>query len=229
MNYYHALKIKPLLNVGFAILMFCSGLGYANTNDDIATLNASNAEQLSSVSSATLETLKTHASQNQSEHRTLIDAFMKEALSSTKKKRPQGADGAILFVSFSMPESLLFELADEAAIFGIPVVIKGLVDNDFKKTIETFSRLNREAQKKRLNFTGVSIDPVWFQQFNITSVPALVVSQRPESCLTETVCNNQPFDVVYGNAHIRKGLELIASRGDAAPLLAQKILERGHV
>jgi len=34
---------------------------------------------------------------------------------------------------------------------------------------------------------------------------------------------------VYGNASIKKGLELIAQKGDAAPQLARTILENGHV
>ena len=136
---------------------------------------------------------------------------------------------AILFVSFSMPQSLLLSLADQAAQFDIPVVIKGLVNNDFKQTVATFSRLSHEAQKQHLNFKGVSIDPVWFSQFNITAVPALVVSERPARCLASSICANQPFDVVYGNAQLKKGLEIIADRGEEASSVARKILEQGHV
>ncbi len=131
------------------------------------------------------------------------------------KKNP----AAILFVSFSMPEPLLLNLADEAAAMHIPVVIKGLKNNDFKQTVATFSRLSQQAQKQQLNFKGVSIDPHWFNQFHITAVPALVVST-----------DAQTFDVVYGNASIKKGLELIAQRGEAPTArIAKNILEQGHV
>ena len=157
-------------------------------------------------------------------------AFMKEAkLGLHNTQGPQAAPDAILFVSFSMPESLLLSLSDQAAQFNIPVVIKGLVNNDFKQTVATFSRLSHEAKKQHLNFKGVSIDPVWFTQFNITAVPALVVSYRPASCDTASICVNQPFDVVYGNAQLKKGLEIIAERGESASLVAKKILEQGHV
>ena len=174
--------------------------------------------------------LQVISAQVKNDNRALIDAFMKEAkLGLQNKQGPQAAPDAILFVSFSMPESLLLSLSDQAAQFNIPVVIKGLVNNDFKQTVATFSRLSHEAKKQHLNFKGVSIDPVWFTQFNITAVPALVVSYRPASCDTASICVNQPFDVVYGNAQLKKGLEIIAERGESASLVAKKILEQGHV
>jgi len=141
----------------------------------------------------------------------------------------QSASGVILFISFSMPESLLFALSDEASELHIPVVINGLVDGDFKKTIETFERLNRHAKKANLHFEGLSIDPIWFQQFQIKSVPALVVTERPLDCKPQTICANQAFDVVYGNASLKKALTLIAEKGDVGSRIAQKILEDRHV
>lgn len=202
----------------------------ANTNESITHYQEEGIRQASEISNKSLETLKAKSSQTQSEHKSLIDTLMqksKEGLQS--KQKPQGAEGAILFVSFSMPDSLLFALSNEAAQFHIPVVINGLVEGDFKKTIETFKRLNLEAKKQHLNFKGVSIDPVWFNQFQITSVPALVVTQPLKACAQGKNCANQPFDVVYGNASIKKGLELIAQKGDAAPHRARSILENGHV
>lgn len=211
-------------------LIFWSMASLANTNDDIATYLSQSKRQTSVIPSSTMDALRIKSSQTQSEHRTLIDTLMQNSKDGLQdKQKPQGAKGAILFVSFSMPDSLLFALADEAAQFHIPVVINGLVKGDFKKTIETFKRLNDKAQKQHLNFKGVSIDPVWFSQFQITSVPALVVTEPLKACPQGQTCTNQPFDVVYGNASIKKGLELIAQKGDAAPQLARTILENGHV
>ena len=94
--------------------------------------------------------------------------------------------------------------------------------------IETFKHLNTEAKKQHLNFKGVSIDPVWFTQFQIKSVPAFVVTERSTTCTPENDCVNQPFDVVYGNASLKKALELIAKKGDLGAKRAQAILESGH-
>jgi conjugal transfer pilus assembly protein TrbC len=211
-------------------VMCWSVAGWANTNDDIAAYQSQAIRQSSEIPSATIESLNVKSSQVQAEHKTLIDTLMQSAVSGVPaKQRPQGAEGAVLFVSFSMPDSLLLALADEAARFNIPVVINGLVDKDFKKTIETFKRLNTDAQKDHLNFKGISIDPVWFTQFHIKSVPALIVTERPKTCASGSDCENQPFDVVYGNASIKNALELIAERGDVGAALAQTILENGHV
>lgn len=214
------------------VILFLAWIGgcLANTNDSIKHYQEEGVRQASEIPSKMIETLKIKSSQVQSEHKSLVDSLMQSATDGLQsKQKPLGAEGAILFVSFSMPDSLLFALADEAAQFHIPVVINGLVKGDFKKTVETFKRLNDEAQKQHLNFKGVSIDPVWFSQFQITSVPALVVTEPVKACSQGQTCTNQLFDVVYGNASIKKGLEIIAQKGDAAPQLARTILENGHV
>ena len=214
----------------FVSLMCWAAFGSANTNDAIRAYQAQGVRQSALTSTADIENLKAASIQNQSEHKSLIDTLMQSTASGLQaKQKPQQAEGAVLFVSFSMPESLLFQLADEAARFNIPVVINGLVDGDFKKTIATFKRLTADATKQKLNFQGVSIDPVWFSQFQIDSVPALVVTKHVKSCEQGAVCPASSFDVVYGNSGLKKGLELIAYKGDAAPAVAQKILEDGHV
>jgi len=216
--------------MGVFICLMGTAASIANINDDIRDYQAMGVEAASSVSLATIAKFKSNSLANQVEHQSMINAAMQHARASLPDKRvPQQADAAVLFVSFSMPESLLFALADEAATYNIPVVINGLVDGDFKKTVQTFSRLNKHAKKQGLIFQGVSIDPVWFQQFNITAVPALVVSADTGECASQTVCAPSSFDVVYGNARLKKGLELIAAKGEAAPTVAKKILEVRHV
>ncbi len=221
------------MNRYFMVLigLMCSlNASFANTNDALKAYAEEGMRQTATTSSATIETLKVASNQNQSEHKTLIDTLMQNATKGLSvRQKPQGADGAILFVSFSMPDALLFSLSDEAARFHIPVVLNGLVDADFKKTIQTFTRLNQEAKKQHFNFQGVSIDPVWFSQFHIKSVPALVVTEKLKACDSESSCTHQPYDVVYGNAGIKKSLELIAKKGTAARLRAQTILESSHV
>jgi len=220
------LKSKELA----AVFMLSSFASFANTNDDLNAYQAQGLRQAATVSSAKIQTLKEKSAYTLAEHETLIDGFLKQARASQSfKQQTQAAPNAILLVSFSMPEALLLALSDEAAAFNIPVVINGLVDGDFKKTIETFARLHAEAKKQRLNFKGVSIDPLWFEQFQIKAVPALVLSERPASCAAQTLCANQTFDVVYGNASIKKALALIRDKGDAASSLAKTILEQGHV
>ena len=219
-------KAKSLL----ILLMLLATVSEANTNDMLNKIEVESAQEVTKISRQEIEALKRLSTDNKKENGALIASFLESATAGLPSiQKGQAADGAILFVSFSMPESLLFTLADEAAQFNIPVVINGLVDGDFKKTITIFTRLNQRAKKQKHNFTGLSIDPVWFEQFHITSVPALVVTARPHHCEPQQICAGQPFDVVYGNASVRRSLELIREKGDGAPHIAQVILENGHV
>ncbi|RUQ96656.1 type-F conjugative transfer system pilin assembly protein TrbC [Legionella septentrionalis] len=212
------------------LLLHVTWNAFANTNDEIENYREEGLSQVAHVTGKRIDTLKTRSLQTQLEYQTLIKQFIAEGKNSIPiKQQPQRAHGAVLFVSFSMPEDLLFALADEAAQFKIPVVINGLVNDDFKKTIEAFAHYHAKAKKKHLNFKGVSIDPIWFEQFHISAVPALVVTERPENCEPQALCANQTFDVVYGNASLKKSLELIVKKGESSSLLAKHILENRHV
>lgn len=115
---------------------------------------------------------------------------------------------AVYLVSFSVPEDGLKLMIPEAAGFGIPSVINGLIDNDFRKTAATVFRLTKENEH-----SGVQIDPTVFTRFGIRQVPALVVR-----------CGEQ-YDVVYGNLRIERGLEMIARDGECADT-AQRLLKK---
>ena len=65
-----------------------------------------------------------------------------------QKDKPQ--QGAVYFVSFSIPEEGLKRMLSETRHYGIPATLRGMVNN-------------------------VQIDPTLFSQYGIRSVPALVV------------------------------------------------------
>ncbi|WP_237759029.1 type-F conjugative transfer system pilin assembly protein TrbC [Legionella birminghamensis] len=203
---------------------------HANVNDLLNEASQTSERQQNTLSQDVLIRLNQSSNQTYDANRTLIETIIQSTQKQTAHApKGQTIDGAVLFVSFSMPDALLFALADEAASYNIPVVINGLIEGDFKKTITAFSKLNAKAKPKRLAFNGVSVDPLWFEQFHITAVPALVVSKRPVSCGQQLLCKEQPFDVVYGNASIKNSLQLIADKGETAAKVAQLILEKGHV
>lgn len=106
---------------------------------------------------------------------------------------------ALYLLSFSVPEEGLKLMIPEAAGFGIPSVINGLIDNDFRKTAAAVFRMTKENDN-----SGVQIDPDAFARFGIRQVPALVVR-----------CGEQ-YDVVYGNLRIGSALEAVAREGDCA-------------
>lgn len=107
------------------------------------------------------------------------------------------ASPILYFVSFSIPENGLKQMLPEAANLGIPALINGLIDNDFRKTAGAVFELTKDSGNG-----GVQIDPKAFREFGITQVPALVVR-----------CDDG-FDVLYGNVRIQTALERLAAEGD---------------
>ncbi|STX81263.1 putative conjugative transfer protein TrbC [Legionella busanensis] len=219
--------MKFLLGIS-AILMAWSFNLEANVNDYINRV-ANESEQLKqAVPSNQINDIKTDSFAQLEEYKPLVMS-VRNSKNSASRQGGKPAEGAILFISFSMPEETILALADEARSYGIPVVIKGLIDSDFKKTLEKIMALHEKAKETGRSFSGFSIDPVWFEQFEINTVPALVVTRRPSWCLYQKACPNQPFDMVLGNAYIRKSLKVIADKGEQVPEVARMILEKHHV
>ncbi|HHR6174658.1 TPA: type-F conjugative transfer system pilin assembly protein TrbC, partial [Providencia alcalifaciens] len=100
-------------------------------------------------------------------------------------------------VSFSIPTEGLKQMLTEASQLGIPSLINGLIENDFRRTTSAVFELVKESGEG-----GVQIDPKTFAQYGITQVPALVVR-----------CE-QGFDVMYGNIRLLSAIEQVASHGD---------------
>ncbi|EOW4437549.1 type-F conjugative transfer system pilin assembly protein TrbC [Shigella sonnei] len=80
-------------------------------------------------------------------------------------------DEALVFVSFSMPPDDLKQRVQDAAALNIPVVIRGMVNGDMRATANAVAGLVKET-----NTGGVQIDPTTFRKYNITAVPALIVT-----------------------------------------------------
>ena len=213
-----------MLKIGM-ILLLANFAVLANTNDFLQSTRAQGDLIQSKIKASELEKIRRNSEALSMGEQSLIERLKAEARQSSNKN-DQVVD-TMLFVSFSMPKSLLFGLADEGSRFGIPLIIKGLKEDDFKKTVDTFYKLNQKASKERLNFEGISIDPFWFQELHIEKVPALVVIKRPSTCMPHTPCPLQKFDVVYGNSKVVDSLKLIAQKGELRDV-AQRILDEHH-
>jgi len=114
--------------------------------------------------------------------------------------------GAILFVSFSMPDLALKQYFVQAKHYHIPMVVRGLVNNSFRDTANKVFDLSKQK-----NIGGIEINPVSFEKFSIKQVPALVVFHN---CDSKNICHKANFDVIYGNIPIHRSLEIIAKNGD---------------
>ena len=87
----------------------------------------------------------------------------------------------------------------ETKQYSIPATLRGLVNNDMKATTDAVMNLVNDGVTD-----GVQIDPTLYTQYNIRSVPALVVRCQAG------------FDVVHGNIRLKQALEKVAEKGDCA-------------
>ena len=120
--------------------------------------------------------------------------------------------GVKLFVSFSMPDQAIQDCMYTAKTIQASILIRGLVDNSFKKTALKLTQLITDKDK----MTGVALDPTSFKQYGVNKVPAVVVYKDDQ------------FDVLYGAVSVEFALKKIAAEQDAVSEVANQILSRMH-
>ena len=104
-----------------------------------------------------------------------------------------------ILVSTGMPEQSLKNLAFSADLIGRPLTIQGFVNNSIRSTVARAKELFSEHEVGEF-----SIDPEIFTDFNITMVPAFVVTTKAG------------FDVIRGDIPLKAALEKLLAKGDEA-------------
>jgi len=134
--------------------------------------------------------------------------------------------GALYFVSLSMPKATLQALAKEAEYYGIPLMLNGLYQGDFYQTaLKLYEIIKPTGQSDAIG--GFLIDPNWFEMYGIKEVPALVITEQSETCHPGVPeCKITPHDIIKGNITIKGALEKIAQKGEFAEI-AKKLLQKG--
>lgn len=122
-------------------------------------------------------------------------AKLKQAFNQQGKQKNDAQ--ILVFVSFSMPKESLKSLLIQSSQYNAAIIIQGLIDNSLPKTLSKMSDFMKETN----NQGGLQIDPNLFDEYKISSVPAIVLIRSDEA-------NN--FDVVYGLANIKDAIELFA-------------------
>lgn len=136
-----------------------------------------------------------------------------QAMEKIKPKNPEAdARGVVVFASLGMPETSLKQLITQAADLNIPIVIRGMYNNDFAATAQKVQSLIIDNSGESI-MGGVEINPIWFKQFKISQVPAFVAIKDGE-CLGEPPCSPDNFDIVYGNVSLYHALETLNRKGE---------------
>lgn len=118
-----------------------------------------------------------------------------------------------IFVSSSMSIETLKSYYRACAKYGGIMVFKGLPNGSFKELYKlvadiTASGNNQESKEE----AAMQIDDEVFSKFEITHVPAIVISKESD-CLFRQSCQVM-FDKVTGNIGIKRALEEFAGSGD---------------
>jgi conjugal transfer pilus assembly protein TrbC len=149
----------------------------------------------------------------------LADAGPLQAKNQLQGRRLQARPQVMILVSFSMPRASLKQWLTQARRIQAPVVVRGLVNNSFKTTLKRVQTLQGR------HGTGVQLNPLVFRRFQITRVPAVVVTHGTDP-MQRGAASPLTYDVVYGDVSLRYALNQLASRGEAAPGVAGQALER---
>ena len=152
-------------------------------------------------------------------HRDSVHQTQQEQLKKLDRHRPQSSavqtPQVIVFASLGMPRTSLHQLVMQADQYQVPVVIRGVLPEGFKATVNTIHKAlanenqipNGDNQPVR---GGIAIDPNWFRTFGIKQVPAFVVVKEG-ACSEQGHCSSYDFDVLYGNIPLPSALEIIAT------------------
>ncbi len=151
--------------------------------------------------------------------RTLIDleALAKgfDAQTGQQALKPNAGPGLLIFISFEMPEPTLARLVDQAARARASLVLRGLVNNSLRDTVERVQRLVGSRQ------VSVQIDPQAFDRFAVTRTPSFALLRdgaQPQPCGAAACFAADQFAVAAGDVSLDYALEFIQR---SAPRLAR--------
>ncbi len=112
-----------------------------------------------------------------------------------------------VFVSSSMPKALLKSYAKDAEKFKAVLVFKGLPNGSFKELIKLVTEIEQDGVK-----APMLIDDQAFDDFNVKSVPAFVLSKEPGVLKLEK--GKVTYDKITGNIGIKAALEKFKDSGE---------------
>lgn len=153
--------------------------------------------------------------------RSAAPGWIKDALAGAENIKSRAADpvGVIVLISASMPKDQISRLLKQSAQYNGMVAIRGLIDNDFEKTVATMRSLANED-------AGVAIDPTMFRRFNVESVPAFILPLETLDPCTPTDCSPVSSVIASGSMDIGYFLNKVSENNEGkAKARAQSLLE----
>ncbi|MEX1265672.1 MAG: type-F conjugative transfer system pilin assembly protein TrbC, partial [Woeseia sp.] len=112
-----------------------------------------------------------------------------------------------VFASFSMPRASLRSLIAQGELAGVPVVLRGLVNNSIEDTMQAVLALYTEGERQQ---SGAVIDPTLFARFDVRQVPTVVVAESPARACSVEACPTPAHVKIAGDVPLRYSLDRIA-------------------
>lgn len=138
----------------------------------------------------------------------------------TSNQRQVGA-GVKIFVSSSMGKSLLKTYLMQAKAYKATLIFNGLPGGSWRKLSELVYEITGGEEEG----IAMQIDDLAFAEYDITSVPAIVL-QKEVSVFEQDGSDTTPvFDKVTGNIGVKRALELMVEKGELSTLAAQVLEE----
>ncbi|MEM2160761.1 MAG: type-F conjugative transfer system pilin assembly protein TrbC [Candidatus Nitrosotenuis sp.] len=129
----------------------------------------------------------------------------------------------LIFVSASMSQTSLNQWFEQARLIDASIILRGFVHNSLQETREWLKPII-EQQKNYQG--GIEINPVAFESYGITQVPAVVVAAGKVQCISNDNCLIPAYDVIFGNMTLEKALKIISEKGESGSLIAkQKLMQ----
>lgn len=112
-----------------------------------------------------------------------------------------------IFLSFSMGEKAILNLAQETKRFGATLVLRGFIEGSYRKTAQALQIIITKTGQ------GVLIDPELYSLFNITAVPTFVLT-KPFNLMAAERVQTPIHDKLQGHVSVRYALEQFEQQGD---------------
>lgn len=137
----------------------------------------------------------------------------------TETSKTKSPGELYIFVSFSLGEKALLNLARDAKQFDATLVLRGFKDGSYTKTAKAFQKIIQKTGQ------GVIIDPEFFELFAVRAVPNFILT-KPLQLYAEERLQTPLHDRIQGHISARYALETFSRMGElkyeALALLQQK-------
>ena len=126
----------------------------------------------------------------------------------------------VTFISLSMPDAALTSIIRDTKEAGGVVMVRGFYGGSYGAFANRVRDLFEEGDE-----VGISVDPRYFQAVGVNKVPTYAVVMGEPVC-DGFVCERVRAETLSGNISVGAALQLLAARGELAPLQVKAALAR---